>query len=120
MKITQLRQLIREEIQSVIKEDKIHIKVINKGLNKFGAEQMNKAFKSNREKYPEAIDDYFFKVGDKIGKPSKVIKQPKLFNSNPGKTSMGLYHVHSVDQGIIEIPLEWLDYDTKTFKTVEI
>jgi hypothetical protein len=33
---------------------------------------------------------------------------------------MGLYHVHSVDQGIIEIPLEWLDYDTKTFKTVEI
>jgi hypothetical protein len=35
MKITQLRQLIREEIKSVVKEDKIHIKIINKGLNKW-------------------------------------------------------------------------------------
>jgi len=84
MKITQLRQLIKEEIgfsqnkfSSEVEKnvDKVIFRVENLGLNKFGVQELNNFYKENIKRgFVEP-----FKIGDmEVGK-SKIFKQPKPF-----------------------------------------
>jgi hypothetical protein len=84
MKKSELRQLIKEEIEVSQKPSfsgldksvgKIIFKVENLGLNKFGVQELNNFYKENiRKGFVET-----FKVGDiEVGK-SKIFKQPGPF-----------------------------------------
>ena len=86
------------------------VKIINRGLNELGAKKMTKLFEGNAKEFPE--DNWTFKVGDKIGKSSKVQQK---FNPN---TTMGFYGIHSCSEGPVQIPLSWLNYELKEFKEI--
>lgn len=83
-------------------------KVINKGLNEFGAQMMTKLFEQNKIEFG---GDWTFKIGQKIGKSSKTLTRTKQLDTDPNSITMGFYGIHSCTEGPVLIPLSWLNYE---------